>query len=408
MARVFVTRAMPEAAMAKYRSEPLIGELRLREAVCWCDCLVSQLNDRLDAELLAAGAAARLRLVAQYAAGVDNVDLAAAARHGVAVSNTPGVLTETVADLAWALLLASARRIVEADALTRAGNFKGWAPTLLMGTDVHHKTLGVVGMGRIGRAVARRARGFDMRVLYATPRRLDEALERELSAAHVPLGELLREADYVVLATPGGPATRHLVGAEQLRAMKRTAHLVNVGRGTVVDEAALAQALREGVIAGAALDVYEREPEVDAGLRALSNCTIVAHIGSSSVETRTVMGELTLRNVVAHLSGKPLVTPARVRSAQHGQHGPSPSAPVVDEAALAQALREGVIAGAALDVYEREPEVDAGLRALSNCTIVAHIGSSSVETRTVMGELTLRNVVAHLSGKPLVTPVKLP
>ncbi|MCS7236133.1 MAG: glyoxylate reductase [Armatimonadota bacterium] len=264
--------------------------------------LVTLVTDRVDETLLSA--ARRLRVVANVAVGYDNVDVEAATRRGVVVTNTPDVLTETTADLAWALLLAAARRVAEGDRFTRAGRWQSWGLELLLGQDVYGRTLGVVGLGRIGRAVARRALGFGMRVLYTSQSRHPEA-ERELGVQWRQLDDLLAEADFVSLHTPLTPQTRHLIGREQLRRMKPTAVLVNTARGPVVDEDALVQALREGWIWAAGLDVFEREPlPPDSPLLSLDNVVLTPHVGSASFATRARMSELAAENCVAVLSGR--------------------------------------------------------------------------------------------------------
>ncbi|MGC9529783.1 MAG: 2-hydroxyacid dehydrogenase [Candidatus Bipolaricaulaceae bacterium] len=311
MAKVLITTDIFPAAADRLRAAGHAVEVladgplpssRLRGRLADADALICLLSDRVDAELLAA--APRLRVVANLAVGVDNIDLAAATRHGVRVANTPGVLTETTADLAWALLMAAARRIVEADRDLRAHGFPGW--TLIpphLGVDIYGNTLGVVGLGRIGSAVARRARGFSMRIVYHSRTRKPQA-ERELAATYASLPELLPASDFVVLCLPLTPATRHLIGAAELSLMKPDAVLVNVGRGPVVDEEALAAALRGGTIRAAALDVFEREPGVHPDLLKLDNVVLTPHIGSATVATRQRMAELAVEAVLAVLSGR--------------------------------------------------------------------------------------------------------
>jgi glyoxylate reductase len=238
------------------------------------------------------------------AVGYDNIDLPAATRHGVMATNTPGVLTDTTADFAFALMMAAARRVAEGDRFLRAGRFHGWAIDMLLGQDVWGATLGLVGVGRIGGAVARRARGFGMRLLYTDAVSLPEDVERELGAARVDLATLLREADFVSLHVPLTPETRHLIGAPELARMKPTAVLVNTSRGPVVDEAALAGALRDGAIFAAGLDVFEREPEVHPGLLELDNVVLAPHIASGSVRTRSEMSAMAVRSLVAGLRGE--------------------------------------------------------------------------------------------------------
>ena len=269
--------------------------------------LVCHIISTVDEELLQA--VPGLKVVANVAVGFNNIDVAAARRHGVVVTNTPDVLTETTADFAWTLLMAAGRRVVEADAYVRSGQWKSWRWGLLWGTDIHGKTLGVVGFGRIGRAMARRARGFGMRVLYHDAVRADAAVERELQATAADLPTLLRESDYVTLHTLLTPDTKHLINERTLRLMKKTAVLVNAARGPVVDEAALVRALTEGWIAGAGLDVFEDEPTIHPGLLPLANVTLAPHIGSASLDTRIAMAALAIRNCLAVLDGQPPLTP---------------------------------------------------------------------------------------------------
>ena len=271
------------------------------------DGLVCHIICGIDDEVLAAAPA--LKVVANVAVGYNNVDVAAARRRGVVVTNTPDVLTETTADFAWALLMAAARRVVEADRYARSGQWGVWKWDLLWGADVHGKTLGVVGFGRIGRAVARRALGFGMRVLYHDAVRADAAVERELRATATSLETLLREADFVTLHTNLTPETRHLIGERTLRTMKPSAILVNASRGPVVDEAALARALREGWIAGAGLDVFEDEPKIHPDLLSLGNVVLAPHIASASGDTRVAMATLAVRNCLAVLAGNAPLTP---------------------------------------------------------------------------------------------------
>jgi glyoxylate reductase len=268
--------------------------------------LVCHITSAIDDEVLSVPG---LKVVSNVAVGYNNVDVAAAKKRGVVVTNTPDVLTETTADFAFTLLMAAARRVVEADRYVRAGQWKAWKWDLLWGADIHGKTLGVVGFGRIGRAVARRGLGFGMKVLYYDTVRADAAAERELNARPVDMDTLLRESDFVTLHTLLSADTRHLINERTLRLMKKTAVLVNAARGPVVDEAALVRALSEKWIAGAGLDVFEEEPTVHPGLLPLDNVTLAPHIASASNETRIAMATLAVRNCLAVLEGKPALTP---------------------------------------------------------------------------------------------------
>jgi glyoxylate reductase len=252
--------------------------------------------------------AKKLRFIATMGTGYDNIDMAAARERSIPVTYAPGILDETTADGVFALILAASRRLGEAERYLRAGKYRGWTPFLFTGRDVHHATLGIVGMGRIGRAVSRRAKGFQMEILYTDARRNEDA-ERELGATYVTLDDLLARSDVVSLHTPLLPETRHLMNSERLRRMKRTAILINSSRGPVVDEHALAEALRDGVIAGAGLDVFEREPAVDPLLVTLENVVLLPHIASASEETRTRMAVRAAENVLAFLDGTPLLDP---------------------------------------------------------------------------------------------------
>jgi len=268
--------------------------------------LICQITDAIDDEVLATPG---LRVVSNVAVGYNNIDVAAARRRGVVVTNTPDVLTETTADFAWALLMAAARKVADADRYVRSGEWKSWRWDLLWGLDVHGKTIGVLGFGRIGRAVARRARGFDMRVLYHDAVRATPEVERELDATCVDKPTLLRESDFVTLHVLLSAETRHLIDEASLRSMKKTAVLVNAARGPIVDEAALVRALGEGWIAAAGLDVFEEEPIVHPGLLPLTNVVMSPHIASASFDTRVAMSALAVKNCLAVLEGKPPLTP---------------------------------------------------------------------------------------------------
>lgn len=301
--KTVVTRRIPEPAVELLRGagdvwvspddRPLSPD-ELRQAVSGSDAIVTLLHDRVDARVLDA-AGAGLRIVANVAVGYDNVDVAAAAERGVVVTNTPGVLTDATADLAMALILALTRRLGEGERLLRAGRPWSWHMSFLLGISLAGKTLGIVGPGQIGRATARRAQAFGMEVVYA--------------GRTGGLEELLATADVVSLHVPLTPATHHLINAERLRRMRPSACLINTARGPIVDEAALVRALEDGVIAGAALDVFEHEPNVHPGLLKLENVVLTPHLGSATIETRTAMAELAARNVVSVLTGGPPLTP---------------------------------------------------------------------------------------------------
>lgn len=266
------------------------------------DALYCMLTNPIDAEVL--DAAPNLKIIANMAVGYNNIDVKEATRRGVPISNTPGVLTDTTADFAWTLLMATARRLVESDRFLRAGRFHGWGPLMMVGHDVYGKTLGVIGFGRIGRAVAKRATGFDMQVIYFDKYPADEETERALNARSVTMEELLRESDFVTIHTDYNPETHHMIGAAQFEQMKPTAHLINTARGPIVDEAALAAALKAGTIAGAGLDVYEREPEVHADLLEIVNIVLAPHIASASLDTRNSMALTAADNILAALKGE--------------------------------------------------------------------------------------------------------
>lgn len=277
-------------------------DMILRE-VKGVDAIVCLLADKIDGEVMDA-AGPQLKVVANYAVGFDNIDVDAATKRGVMVTNTPGVLTDTTADLAWALILATARRVVEGDNFLRQGKFKGWKPMLLLGTDVHHATLGIIGFGNIGRAVARRAIGFDMKVIYYSAHRAPLEVEEKLDVEYRSLDDLLREADFISIHVPLTRETRHLIGERELKMMKKEAYLINTARGPIVDEKALAKALKEGWIRGAGLDVFEREPEVEPELLELDNVILLPHLGSASYATRAKMATMVAENVLKTLKGE--------------------------------------------------------------------------------------------------------
>jgi len=309
--RVFVSRVIPQAALnllsahvaleVNAQDKPL-DKAELISRIQGKEGLVCLLTDLIDDELL--GSSPSLRVVSNVAVGFDNIDVKAATRRMIAVTNTPGVLDNTTADFTWALLMATARRVVEADRYARAGKYQGWGIMLLLGHDVHGKTLGICGMGRIGKAVARRAKGFGMKILYTDVQRIGESLERELGVEFVDKETLLRESDFVTLHLPLLPETAHYISRRELSLMKKTSHLINASRGPVVDEEALAEALKAKQIAGAALDVYEHEPKIHPGLIDLENVVLAPHIASASIDTRTRMATMAAENMLAALEGK--------------------------------------------------------------------------------------------------------
>jgi glyoxylate reductase len=320
MSVIVVTRSVPEAGLALLRESG--AEIRivqhdparpvdrsvLLDAVTEADVLLALLTEAVDEALLRRGD--RLRGVANFAVGYNNIDVHAATLLGIPASNTPGVLTETTADLTWALLLAAARRIPQAHDYMARGHYRIWGPELFLGADVGpghdgtRRTLGIIGFGRIGQAVARRARGFDMHIVAHDPY-MRAAIESDPHIAWADLDELLRRSDFVTLHALLTDDTRHLIGERELRMMKQTAYLINVARGEMIDEPALVDALQQQRIAGAALDVYEREPEMAAGLAACDNAVLVPHIGSATVDTRNRMAVLAATNAVAHLQLRP-------------------------------------------------------------------------------------------------------
>ncbi|MEW6524875.1 MAG: D-glycerate dehydrogenase [Bacillota bacterium] len=308
--RVLVTQPIPEAGLCvldgfdvAWNRGRRLEPHELREKATGRHGILCLLTDTIDHTILSLPG---LVAVSTVSVGYDHIDVAAAARHGVTITHTPGILTETTADFAWALLMAVARRVVEGDRYVREGRFQNWEPLLLLGGDVHGKCLGIVGMGRIGQAMARRAHGFGMQVIYCDPGQ-EQPL---LGCQAVTLGELLTRADFVSLHVPLTEHTHHLIGPRELAMMKPTAYLVNTSRGPVVDEAALVQALANGTIAGAGLDVFEREPNLEPGLAGLDNVVLAPHIASASRETREKMAVMAAENLKAALEGR--VPPNRV------------------------------------------------------------------------------------------------
>ena len=265
------------------------------------DAIVCSLTDRIDDKLIAS--CRKLKVISNIAVGYNNIDVNACTARGILATNTPGVLDDSTADLAWTLMLGAARRITEVERYIRDGEWKGWRLKQWLGVDVHHATLGIVGMGRIGQAIAKRAVGFDMRVLYHNRSRAAAEIEQKLNASYVSLDELLRQSDFVVLQVPYSPATHHLIGAAELAKMKPTAILINSTRGGVVDDAALVAALKNGTIRAAGLDVFENEPRLDPGFLALDNVVLAPHVGSSTEATRRAMAMTAAKNAVAALTG---------------------------------------------------------------------------------------------------------
>ena len=309
--KVLVTRKLPDKAMKLlYETydvelnpwDRVMTEDELIEGIRDKQGLLCLLTDNISAEIM--DEAKNLKVISNYAVGFNNINVKAATERGIPVTNTPGVLTETTADLAWALLMATARRVVEADAFMRKGAYKGWGPMLFLGGDVYGKTLGLIGMGRIGSAVARRAVGFNMRILYYDMNRLPEDEEKVLNLEYADFDEILRSSDFVSLHVPLVPSTKHLIGTRELSLMKPTSYLINTSRGPVVDEKALVEALRSKKIAGAGLDVYENEPEMAPGLAQLESVVLLPHIASASVDTRTKMGTIAACNLMTGLAGE--------------------------------------------------------------------------------------------------------
>lgn len=321
--KVFVSRKFPEKGLRMITeacdAEVWPGELPpprdvLLEKVKDAEGLLSLLTDKVDAELL--DKAPKLRVVSNLAVGFDNIDIPECTKRGVLVGNTPGVLTETTADFAFALMMAAARRVVDGDNYTRAGKWKTWGPMLLLGQDVHHSTIGLLGLGRIGSEMAKRCKGFSMRVLYYDMFRRED-LEKELGITYVDVDTLLRESDFVSIHVPLTNETRHMLNAEAFKKMKKTAILINSARGPIVDTMALNDALRSGEIAGAALDVTDPEPiTMDHPLLGAPNCIICPHIASGSVATRTKMAEIAALNLINGLKGEPMPAPVNPEAAK--------------------------------------------------------------------------------------------
>lgn len=308
---VFISGLIPEAAskmlaehfdVVMHREMRLLTKEEILEGLAGKDALLCLLSDNIDADIINANP--QLKVIANYGAGYNNIDVAAASARKIPVTNTPGVSTNATADLTIGLLIAIARRIVEGDKNARAGKFTGWAPLYHLGVDVTGKTLGIIGLGNIGKAVAKRARAFDMKVLYYSRTRLDPADERALGVEYCPFTDLLARADFVSLHLSYSPAVHHMIGERELAIMKPTAFIINAARGPIIDEAALAAALERGIIAGAALDVYEFEPHITPALKKLDNVILCPHLGNATVETREAMAVMAAQNIIAALTGK--------------------------------------------------------------------------------------------------------
>ncbi|MBL7155312.1 MAG: D-glycerate dehydrogenase [Candidatus Portnoybacteria bacterium] len=309
MPKIFITRQIPEKGINILKEkgwdvavgpEEKISREELLKGVKGVEAILSVLTEKIDGEVMEA-AGKQLKVIANYAVGYNNIDVAEAKERGIMVTNTPGVLTDAVAEHAVALLFAIAERIVEADRYTRAGKFKAWGPKLLLGADIKGRTLGIVGLGRIGSAVAQRMQdGFDVKIIYFDIRR-NEELEKKFNIEYRELDDLLKEADFVSLHTALTDETRHLINAERLKTMKPTAYLINTSRGPIIDERALLEVLKNKTIAGAALDVFENEPELTPGLTELENIVLTPHIASATKETRDKMAEMAANNITAVL-----------------------------------------------------------------------------------------------------------
>ncbi len=310
--KVYVTRIIPQPGfdilhenLTNVRineEDHLLSREELLENVKGLDGLLPLLTEQIDGEVMDA-AGKQLKIIANHAVGFDNIDVPAATERGIMVTNTPGVLTDATSDHAWALLFTTARRVVESDKFTRAGKYKGWGPMMYLGGDITGRTLGVVGAGRIGNAVAEKSSGFKMQILYCDEFR-NENLENEYGAKKVSFEELLSEADFVSVHVPLLDSTHHLFNDAAFKQMKKTAYLINTSRGPVVDEAALVRALQNGEIAGAGIDVYEEEPKIHPGLTSLDNAVLTPHTASATIETRTKMATMAAQNLVDGLKGK--------------------------------------------------------------------------------------------------------
>jgi glyoxylate reductase len=308
---IFLTRQLPPESMAILREQSILtmnSEDRVLEkqeiidGLAGADGLLCLLTDTIDDDILAANP--KLKVVANFAVGFNNIDIAAANKRRIPVTNTPGVLTETTADMAWALLMAAARRVAEGDKFVRSKQWQGWGPLQFLGNDVTGATLGLIGLGRIGRAMVKRAKGFDISILYWNRTRLSEQEERSLGITYASMNDVLAQSDFVSIHVALNENTKHLIGADQLALMKPTGCLINTARGPIVDEKALVAALQDGTIASAGLDVFEKEPALEPGLYDLQNAVIVPHLGSATIGTRTKMGNMAAENCLAACRGE--------------------------------------------------------------------------------------------------------
>ena len=306
---VTVTNIFPQVALDKLSSEcdlkinrTSLTKEELKQKISGSDAVISYLTDRIDQDIIDRGT--KLKIIANYGAGFNNIDVTYASERGIWVTNTPNVLHETTADLTWAMILGAARRIIPADRYTRESKFQGWGAQLFLGGDVYEKTLGIIGLGEIGRSVARRALGFNMRTLYHQRNRLPKEEEKKLNVEYATFEKILRESDFLTLHVPLTEETEYMIGNDEIALMKKTAYLIHTARGKVIDDYALVAALREDRLAGAALDVYEDEPELTEGMRELDNLMILPHIGSASFETRDKMALLVADNILDALEGK--------------------------------------------------------------------------------------------------------
>ena len=305
--KIFVTRLLPKPAMDllettfEVRVNPhdrVLIKTEIMEGTKWCDILLCLLTDTIDEDIIRINP--NLKGIVNYAVGFNNIDVQTATKMKIPVTNTPGVLTETTADLAWALIFAVSRNLYKSEKILREGKFQGWGPMLLLGSDIHGKTLGIVGAGRIGTAVAKRAVGFKMKIIYSDTKKMNSSIPAE----KVEFDELLKKSDYVSIHVPLLPETTHLIGEREFKLMKKSAYLINTARGPIVDEKVLAKALQEDWIAGAGLDVYEKEPDIESELLNCENAVLLPHLGSATNETRTNMGLIAARNAIAIFNGE--------------------------------------------------------------------------------------------------------